>query len=168
MHQGRRDFLARCRKSGHLEILFWAAVSDLFLSGCRFAGMETMHAVAAQGHSVPQYTVSMMLMLGDDAELKSKGLETFHGLEAAGALTICKLHYPRVVDMSALRASAKRRESSLCFACMSKPWKLGCYLPPSMLRKRCYVNDGDRGAARVSCINCRANYELILFVHLFD
>ncbi|RYR38583.1 hypothetical protein Ahy_A09g043641 isoform A [Arachis hypogaea] len=42
-----RNFLVRCRQSGHLEILFRAAMSNLFLGGCHFAGMKTMQAVAA-------------------------------------------------------------------------------------------------------------------------
>ncbi|RYR25942.1 uncharacterized protein LOC107610974 [Arachis ipaensis] len=98
MHQGRRDFLAQCRQSGHLEVLFRSAVSDLFLGGCRFAGMEMMHVVAAHGHSAAWYIVLMMLMLRDDTEAKNKGLETFRGLEAAGALTTYKLVFRGVIQ----------------------------------------------------------------------
>ncbi|RYR53073.1 hypothetical protein Ahy_A06g027958 [Arachis hypogaea] len=98
MHQPGRNFLARCRQSRHLEVLFRSAVSDLFLDGCRFAGIETIHVVAAQGHSAAQYTVSMMLMLRDDFESKNKSLQTFRRLEAAGALTICKLVFRGVIQ----------------------------------------------------------------------
>ncbi|RYR58472.1 hypothetical protein Ahy_A05g024259 [Arachis hypogaea] len=94
MHQPGRNFLARCRQSGHLE----SAVSDLFLGGCHFAGMETMHVVTAQGHSAARYTLAMMLMLRDDVESKNKGLQTFRGLEAVGALTNCKLVFRGVVQ----------------------------------------------------------------------
>ncbi|XP_057747653.1 uncharacterized protein LOC130966848 [Arachis stenosperma] len=107
MYQPGRNFLARCRQSGHLEVLFRSAVSDLFLGGCRFAGMETMHVVASQGHSAAQYTVAMMLMLRDDAESKNKGLQTFRGLEAAGALQTANWCF----------AALSRGRGDTCVAC---------------------------------------------------
>ncbi|XP_057748094.1 uncharacterized protein LOC130967295 [Arachis stenosperma] len=172
MHQQGRNFLARCRQSGHLEILFRDAVSDLFLGGCHFAGMETMHAVAAHGHSAAQYTVSMMLMLGDDIEAKNKGLETFRGLEAAGSLTICKLVFRDVIQGSwthLRHVPVLNGENLVCVshACPSRG-NMGAIYHHQRYGRGWHVNDGDGGAAHIPCVHCRADYELILFVHLFD
>ncbi|XLU67209.1 hypothetical protein S245_026262 [Arachis hypogaea] len=172
MHQPGRNFLARCRQSGHLEVLFRSAVSDLFLGGCRFAGTETMHVVAAQGHSAAQYTVAMMLMLRDDAKSKNKGLQIFHGLEAAGVLTNCKLVFCGVVQGTwrhLRRLPRLDAENQVCssHACPSRG-NMGAIYRHQRYGREWDVNDDDGGAAHIPCVHCRADYELILFVHLFD
>ncbi|XP_057719549.1 uncharacterized protein LOC130933975 [Arachis stenosperma] len=172
MHQPGRNFLARCRQSGHLEVLFRSAVSDLFLGGCRFAGMETMHVVAAQGNSAAQYTVPMMVMLRDDAESKNKGLQIFRGLEAAGALTNCKLVFRGVVQGTwrhLRRLPRLNAENQVCssHACPSRG-NMGAIYRHQRYGRGWDVNEGDGGAAHIPCVHCRADYELILFVHLFD
>ncbi|RYQ86122.1 hypothetical protein Ahy_B10g105801 [Arachis hypogaea] len=75
-----------------------AGEEDFVKPMCRFTGIEMMHVVAAHGHSVARFTVSMMLMLRDDAEAKNKGLERFRGLKAAGALTTCKLVFRGIIQ----------------------------------------------------------------------
>ncbi|RYQ84136.1 uncharacterized protein LOC107620601 [Arachis ipaensis] len=172
MHQPARNFLARCRQSRHLKVLFRSAVSDLFLGGCRFAGMETMHVVTAHGHSAAQYTVFMMLMLRDNFESKNKGLETLRGLEAASALTICKLEFRGVIQGTWThlhRVPMLNAENLVCssHACPSRG-NMGAIYRHQRCGRGWHVNDGDGGAAHISCVHCRADYELILFVHLFD
>ncbi|XP_016191898.1 uncharacterized protein LOC107632752 [Arachis ipaensis] len=172
MHQGERDFLARCKQSRHLEVLFRSAVSDLFLGGCRFAGMERMHVVVAHGHLAAWYAVSTMLMLRDDAEAKNKGLEIFRGLEAAGALTICKLVFCGVIQGTwthLRRVPMLSAENLVCssHACLSRG-NMGAIYHRQRCGRGWHVNDGDGGAAHLPCVHCRADYELILFVHLFD
>ncbi|XP_015969637.1 uncharacterized protein LOC107493074 [Arachis duranensis] len=172
MHQAGRNFLARCRQSGHLEVLFRSAVSDLFLGRCHFAGMETMHIVAAQGHSPAQYTVSMMLMLRDDFESKNKGLQTFRGLEAAGAPTICKLAFRGVIQGTwthLRRMPMLNADNLVCssHACPSRG-NMGAIYRHKRCGRGWDVNDGDGGAAHIPCVHCWADYELILFIHLFD
>ncbi|RYR34258.1 hypothetical protein Ahy_A10g049021 [Arachis hypogaea] len=175
---GDEDFVYRCASipisdqwwwnSGHLEVLFWAVVSDLFLGECRFTEMESMHAVTAQGHSAAQYTISMMLMLGDDAEAKKKAWKYF----AAGALTICKLVFRSVIQGSwthLRHVPVLNGENLICVsqACPSRG-NMGVIYHHQCYGRGWHINDSDGGAARVMCVNCRANYELILFVHLFD
>ncbi|RYQ89661.1 hypothetical protein Ahy_B09g096193 isoform B [Arachis hypogaea] len=172
MHQGRRNFLAQCRQSGNLEVLFRSVVSDLFPGGCRFAGMKTMHVVAAHGHSATQYTVSMMRMLRDDAEAKSKGLETFRGLEAASALTICKLVFCGIIQgmWTHLRhVPLLNTENLVCssHACPSRG-NMGAIYHHQRYGRGWHVNDGDGGVSYLPCVHCWVDYELILFVHLFD
>ncbi|RYQ83085.1 hypothetical protein Ahy_B10g101709 [Arachis hypogaea] len=135
-------------------------------------GMETMHTVAAHGHSATQYTVSMMLMLRDDAEAKNKGLETFHGLEVAGALTICKLVFRDVIQGSwtHLRRVPVLYGENLVYvshACPSRG-NMGAIYHHQRYGRGWHVNDSDGGTAHVPCVHYRANYELILFIHLFD
>ncbi|RYQ89890.1 hypothetical protein Ahy_B09g096289 isoform G [Arachis hypogaea] len=172
MRQAGRNFLARCMQSGNLEVLFRSAVSDLFLGGSRLAGMETMQVGAAQDHSAAQYTVSMMLMLRDDFESKNKGLQTFHVLEAAGALTICKLVFHDVIQGTwthMRRLPMVNAENLVCssHACPSRG-NMGAIYRSQRYGRGWDLNDGDGGAAHIPCVHCRADYELILFVHLFD
>ncbi|RYR53428.1 hypothetical protein Ahy_A06g028526 [Arachis hypogaea] len=134
--------------------------------------METMHVVAAHCHSAAQYTVSMMLMLRDDFESKNKGLQAFRGLEAADALTICKLVFRGVIQGTwthLRRLPMLNAENLVCssHACPSRG-NMG-----AIYRHQCYgrgwdVNDSDGCAAHIPCMHCQADYELILFVHLFD
>ncbi|XLU71411.1 hypothetical protein S245_030464 [Arachis hypogaea] len=114
----------------------------------------------------------MILMLRDDFESKNKGLQIFHGFEAAGALTICKLVFRGVVQGTwrhLRRLPMLNAKNLVCssHACPSRG-NMG-----AIYRHQCYgrgldVNDGDGGAAHIPCVHCRADYELILFVHLFD
>ncbi|RYQ96333.1 hypothetical protein Ahy_B08g092053 [Arachis hypogaea] len=167
-----KKLLARCRQSGHLEVLFQYAVSDIFLGGCRFAGMETMHTIAAQGHLAAQYTVSMVLMLRDDFESKTKGLKTFRGLEADAALTICKLEFRGVIQGTwthMRRVPMLNADNLVCYshACPSRR-NMGAIYCHQHYGRGWHVNDGDGGVAHIPYVHCRADYELIMFVHLFD
>ncbi|XLR51080.1 hypothetical protein S83_001752 [Arachis hypogaea] len=114
----------------------------------------------------------MKLLLGADAEIKNRGLETFRGLEVAGVLTICKLVLRSVIQASwkhLRRVLVLNEENLVCalHACPSRG-HMGAIYHHQRHGRGWHVNDGDGGAACVPCVHCRADYELILFVHLFD
>ncbi|RYQ89883.1 hypothetical protein Ahy_B09g096289 isoform A [Arachis hypogaea] len=176
---GRR-FFERCIGIGHPELLFREALRELYIRHNHAIGWEMLQNAASNGVDAAKYalsmellyTVSMMLMLRDDFESKNKGLQTFHVLEAAGALTICKLVFHDVIQGTwthMRRLPMVNAENLVCssHACPSRG-NMGAIYRSQRYGRGWDLNDGDGGAAHIPCVHCRADYELILFVHLFD
>ncbi|RYQ92114.1 uncharacterized protein LOC107615927 [Arachis ipaensis] len=162
-------FFSCCRESGNPELLFWEGLSECFNRRHPDAGLDLLRSAAVKGHHAAKYAMSLVTFLRPaETSTMKQALEWFRSVEAAGVLRCCmrwcylvlmcpsrpEVHIPQI-------GGTPLCDSPCCPTRDNTRVIYNYYHRGSQYQHyRCY-----EGLRTISCVKCRTDYELILFVN---
>ncbi|KAL1372504.1 hypothetical protein HN51_002649 [Arachis hypogaea] len=161
-------FLKRCRESGNLEIAYREGMVEYFSSGDVDRGLEKLKKAAMNGHDEGKYVYSMILMCSDKE--RKQGLELFLTLNASTCIRRCRKRVKYFVrSMWLNNIPMLNHHSFLCSSntCQTSG-KMMLNYNLNLSTKWWSSSDQDQWLRTISCHYCLADYELLLFSHIFQ
>ncbi|MED6175066.1 hypothetical protein PIB30_074979 [Stylosanthes scabra] len=166
-------FHERCKQCGNHELLYRDGMRHAFLDDNTDAAINTLLKPAREGHIVAAYIYCMLVLLGDKGgRERAEAIEMFSVLERSPMLAAC-------------RSTVKRHGDYMWIAGRCIPWmepkrevcsSASCPTRGKIRRihKEAHINGGfdcdniDGAGRDVQCGLYHADYEIIMFVDLFD
>ncbi|XP_016206203.1 uncharacterized protein LOC107646535 [Arachis ipaensis] len=163
------DFFSRCRVSGNPKILFREGLRECFHRGHPDAGLDQLCSAAVKGHIVARYAASLAtFLLPVRTGAMKQSVEWFRSVADSGLLREC-MRLCCVVHLCPSRPEVQLSQigdnlvcDSSCCSTRGKTRAIYNYYRCGSQYQhwRCY-----EGGRTLSCVKCRADYELILFVN---
>ncbi|XLR51081.1 hypothetical protein S83_001753 [Arachis hypogaea] len=158
-------FFERCFEAGHPKLLFREALRELYIRRNDANRWKMLQNAASSGLHAAKYALSMELLIQRDVrDARKNGLELFRALEAGALLPVCYSSCFAVLTISwpdEVQMPEKAKDNMVCDStvCLNRGHMGLLYDYRRKAAARGSVH-GVGGADHMSCIHCRADYDV--------